>query len=104
MDDKKICHLEIVKHLEGLRQPHDLALLNSVQECISTSIVLDSTLTTSISSQPIEYSIEEEKQTKENNKNSSDVTDPCLNYCYHGSCYLTSFGVPIFRCVIYLCQ
>ena len=51
MDDKKICHLEIVKHLEGLRQPRDLALLNSVQECISTSIVLDSTLTTSISSQ-----------------------------------------------------
>ena len=51
MDDRKICHLEIVKHLEGLRQPRDLALLNSVQECISTSIVLDSTLTTSISSQ-----------------------------------------------------
>ena len=98
MDDK-ICRLEIWKHLESLRQPHDLALLNSVQECISTSTVLDSTLTTSISSQPIEYSIEEEKQTtKENNKNSSDVTDPCLNYCYHGSCYLTSFGVPICNC------
>ena len=97
MDDKKICHLEIVKHLEGLRQPRDLALLNSVQECISTSIVLDSTLTTSISSQPIEYSIEE-KQTKAD-KNSSEVSsDPCLNYCYHGSCYLTSFGVPICNC------
>lgn len=95
VDDKKICRLVIWKHLEGLRQPRDLALLNSVQECISTSTVLDSTLTTSISSQNVEYNSIEEKQTKEN-KNSS--ADPCLNYCYHGSCYLTSFGVPICNC------
>ena len=144
-----------------MRQPRDLALLNSVQECISTSIVLDSTLTTSISSQvnmcfdyffreinfmknfvwkwfsrkihkiyvkmiftkspwifreikfynffknifekkflfqSVEYNSIEEKQTKAD-KNSSEVSsDPCLNYCYHGSCYLTSFGVPICNC------
>jgi hypothetical protein len=79
--DEKLCRLEIWKHLESLRQPRDLALLNSVQECISTSTILDSTLTTSISIQPIEHSIEE-KQTKENKSSSDDaVSDPCLNYC-----------------------
>ena len=48
--------------------------------------------------QSVEYNSIEEKQTKAD-KNSSEVSsDPCLNYCYHGSCYLTSFGVPICNC------
>ena len=72
--------------------------------------------------QSVEYNSIEEKQTKENKNSSAGnspfdfmsflkkrfhmnilisqdfFSDPCLNYCYHGSCYLTSFGVPICNC------
>lgn len=92
----EVCQLEIWTHLDHAKQPHNMALLNAQQDCISTTVLDHSSSKTS--STGTEYSIDNDTKEKSKGQDQTESKNPCQNFCHHGECHLTSFGNPYCKC------